>query len=129
MFSGTVILLILLIVGVFWWQSQMRAAEKALEVCKAFCDANNVQLLDQTIALHKLRFKRDSGTLKCFRQYRFEYTLTGDVRYKGEVHLVGAEVVHQHLFSPEITIEAEPQPLADKNNVLEFTKRAPKNDA
>jgi hypothetical protein len=74
------------------WVSIMRAREKAVEHAKRICAAEEVQLLDFTVALERLSFVRDShGRLSLRRTYHFEFSDTGNNRREGRIVLVGSK--------------------------------------
>jgi hypothetical protein len=89
-------LLKLLLVGgialafVFWWKS-LAVKQLAYRAALRRCDELGLQLLDQSIMLRGIRFKRGSGgRLLVMRRYIFEFSSTGGERYRGEVWLLGA---------------------------------------
>ena len=66
------------------WASNMRFREKALRVCHAACRDQQVQLLDQTVALSGWRLcQRPGGGRRVQRIYLFEYSGDGVERGKG----------------------------------------------
>jgi len=93
----------------FWW-SGARAREIAIVHAKRSCSAHQLQFLDQTVALQKIRWQRASnGQLTWKRVYSFEYagaSLTNHFdpgseseqnplkqqRDRGYVHTLGAQV-------------------------------------
>ncbi len=85
---------VVLLVGVAWlWLIGLRARETAVEAARRACIAEDVQLLDDTVALASFRPQRaSSGTLVLRRIYRFEFSDTGNNRLGGSVTLLGAEV-------------------------------------
>ena len=93
----TISLLVLLALAWFWFDSfQARAA--AMAAARAACVAENLLLLDDTVALGGLRPARDDdGRLRLRRVYRFEYSDTGDNRRQGHVTLLGSELLMLHL--------------------------------
>lgn len=78
-----VIFIIVAALGYFWWNANS-VREHALAHVKAHCKKHDVQLLDQSVALHKWRFSWSKGQLRINRKYQFEFTSTGEARYKGE---------------------------------------------
>ena len=73
---------------VFWRQLAVR--EKAFRHAAAACEQAGVQMLDQSIGLAKLRWaKLQNGQRGILREYRFEFTSTGEQRYTGRVFMVG----------------------------------------
>lgn len=73
---------------------------------RAACAAENLLLLDDTVAVRSLRPVRDdAGRLRLQRVYDFEYSDTGDNRRRGSVTLLGDEVVMLSLFARLTLIE------------------------
>ncbi len=93
----TISLGVLLLVAWFWFDSfQARAAGMA--AARAACAAEELLLLDDTVALGALRPARDDeGRLRLRRVYHFEYSDTGDNRRDGQVTLLGSELQMVHL--------------------------------
>lgn len=89
----TVSLLLLLAAAWFWFDSfQARAA--ALRAARAACVAEDLLLLDDTVALVGLRPARDDvGRLHLRRVYDFEYSDTGNNRRPGQVTLLASELL------------------------------------
>jgi hypothetical protein len=84
--------LVLLMLGSagWFWHDSMKAREAALEVSRAACLRDGLQLLDDTVALAKLRPARTAaGRMILRRVYVFEFTDTGDNRRQGSVVLTG----------------------------------------
>ncbi len=87
------IALIAAVIG-YWWTG-MRAKETAVAHAKRLCKRESVQLLDQTVALKKLRLGRDKAGNACLRrEYRFEFTVAGEHRDQGKIVLNGKSL-HQ----------------------------------
>ncbi len=85
-------LLGLVLVGLgalYWWQSGLfkgRARQLATEHCRE----RDLQLLDQSMVITGFWPIRTSiGTLAFRRTYQFEFSSTGDRRYRGELILEG----------------------------------------
>lgn len=75
-----------------WWNAQ-GIKQRALQAIKAHCKTMDVQLLDDGVVLHGFWFKRDSrGSLHLWRSYDFEFTATGNERYRGQIVLLGRRV-------------------------------------
>lgn len=57
-----------------------------------------VQLLDESIILHRFKLKRDRyGQMRIWRGFSFEFSTTGDARYRGKVDVLGKRIVNVHL--------------------------------
>ena len=78
--------------GWFLWSS-LRARESANDAMRRACRAGGHLFLDDTVALHRIRLRRDDeGRARIERVYRFDYSDTGDNRRRGYVTLLGARV-------------------------------------
>jgi len=76
-----------------WWTSS-RAKELAILHARRACDQEELQLLDQTVALIKVkpgRTRQGSACLK--RHYSFEFTQQGEFRDAGTVVLNGHTIL------------------------------------
>ena len=73
MLSSVFIGLLLLAALYGLWQNSMRARELAFNTAKEMCLEQNLSLLDQTVALEKLRIKRGPRGFYIQRVYAFEY--------------------------------------------------------
>ena len=85
------ILMLAALAGVAWlWIDSMRARERALSASRNACAQVNVQLLDETVALTRLRLCRTRrGTMALCRVYEFDFTLDGEHRRGGVVVMRG----------------------------------------
>jgi hypothetical protein len=85
-------IMVLFLIGYAWWHN-LGVRTHALAQVQQHCEETNVQLLDQTLLLKKMRPARNSrGQFNLMRIYEFEFTSTGDQRYKGNIKLVGLQV-------------------------------------
>lgn len=85
-------ILFLALVPWLWWIDR-GITQNAFAEVKRYCELQNVQLLDDNIQLQKISFKRNKHKkIKLFREYRFEFTSTGEHRYLGEVQLLGRSI-------------------------------------
>jgi len=87
---------ILIAAGLAWaWWDGMGAKEQARNACKRLCRERDVLLLDDTVALAMLRLRRDAqGRLRLYRLFGFEFTSDGELRYQGQVEMLGRMVMH-----------------------------------
>lgn len=86
--------------GWFWWDG-LNKRELAIRAARIICQKAGVQLLDETVALKRLRFVRDDNQrVRIQRQFVFEYSDTGDNRLPGYVYLMGDRVVDANLIIP-----------------------------
>lgn len=88
----------ILLLGVFgavgwYWYASMQAREQAVVVGRRACADAGLQFLDESVALSRTRLARNSqGQLQFMRDYRFEFSDTGDNRRPGVVRLLGERV-------------------------------------
>ena len=91
--SDLLVVLILLAMLAFWWDS-LGARQVARLAGRRACEREGVQFLDDTVAVSRIRLQRDGrGRLMFYRQYRFEYSQSGDERLWGQVDMLGKQVV------------------------------------
>ncbi len=94
-----------LLAVVWFWLDSMRARESAIAAVRRACTRNDVQLLDETVALVKLRLGRDSaGRVGWRRRFRFEFSNEGDNRSSGEIELLGRQVTALHMAMGPFTL-------------------------
>ncbi len=89
MLSDVVWLSVFIAIAGLWWHGQGVKAS-ALKHVKRYCDDHDIQLLDESLVLRKLWFARNNrGVINLQRTYFFEFTSTGEYRYRGTVSLLG----------------------------------------
>lgn len=93
------ILTIALLLGGAWlWLESQSVRERAIHIAKDFCTKENVQFLDEAMALVSLRLQRNTrGHMALARIYQFEFSDTGDNRLKGTIIMLGRELETLHL--------------------------------
>lgn len=85
-------LLVLLGLAWFWWDS-LGARERAREAGRRACAAQQLQFLDDSVALHRLGLQRTSrGRLGWYREFRFEYSAVGHDRMGGMIRMLGQHI-------------------------------------
>ena len=86
---------ILAICALAWlWLDSLKARDIAVEAARAACTAEDLQLLDATVAIAGVSLGRDGeGQVAIRRTYEFEFSTTGDNRLRGSVVLAGHRVV------------------------------------
>jgi hypothetical protein len=89
------ILALLLFAGGGWlWYDSLNAREKAIAAAKSSCAADDLLLLDATVAIARLGVGRnDDGALRLRRVYGFEYSDTGNDRHAGSIVMLGSHVL------------------------------------
>lgn len=82
---------LLLLAALAWlWYDSLRARDAGIQAVRAACAAEDLQLLDETVAIAGLRPARDDeGRMTLRRVYEFEYTDTGDNRRRGSIVMLG----------------------------------------
>jgi hypothetical protein len=92
---------IMLLVTLAWyWQDAMRCKEIARDAGKKACMEAGVAFLDDSVAIHKVRLRRNElGQIVFYREYYFEFTSDGSQRTHGEVH-----IMRRHIL--EVTLDA-----------------------
>lgn len=101
--------------GAWIWRG-MGLHDRALTIARRHCQQANVQLLDESVALSRLRPGRGRhGRPGLTRRYAFEFTVTGERRYAGFVELHGQTLMRVEL-APHPFPEDAPEP-PRRNNV------------
>lgn len=100
--------LLLVVIGMAW-HTALAAREAARFHARALCRRARLQLLDETVALERLRPRRDQHGRWCIeRRYRFEVSREGHERLPADLHMVGTQLVGYRL-PPEDHDEAPPR--------------------
>ena len=77
----------------WYWYAGMQVREQAVAVGRRACSDSGLQFLDESVALSRTRFARNSaGQLQFLRDYRFEFSDTGNNRRPGVVRMLGDRV-------------------------------------
>jgi hypothetical protein len=89
------LLTVLVLGGIVWfWFDSLKAREAGLEAARRACQREGLQFLDETVVGHGMKLARDElGHMVLRRGFDFEYSLTGNDRYRGAVVIEGREVV------------------------------------
>ncbi|HEX4479309.1 MAG TPA: DUF3301 domain-containing protein [Rudaea sp.] len=112
------------LLAIYAWQAALRAKERARQFAHALCAEGRVQLLDQTVALQRIRFRRgEDGRLHWLRRYRFELSVNGSDRHQGSLDLMQDRLVaHSLPMLDAQTLDAiEP---ANEATVIAFPRRS-----
>ncbi len=91
--EGLLLCIVALGAALLVWRDGMRARETAVEVCRRACRSYGVQLLDDTVALSRMRLVgggQHGLTLR--RTYEFEVSADGRTREGGSVTVTGNQV-------------------------------------
>jgi hypothetical protein len=91
MWEGAAI--VLLVAGILFWLDSLRARERALKAGRAACERHELQFLDDTVSVSRVRLGRDDeGQLRIARTYTFEFSDTGNNRRHGAIVMLGGEL-------------------------------------
>ena len=80
----------------------LAARERAIRYGRELCRDAGVQLLDQTVAMTRVRIERVDGLPTLVRRYGFEISLDGSDRHRGHLDLRG-----HHLGAVELAADGE----------------------
>ena len=91
------IILFLFLVAWAWWYDR-GIKQRAFGFAKRHCDENHVQLLDDNVRITGVGIGRNhKGQFKLKRQFKFEFTSTGDRRHEGSMTLLGSQLENINL--------------------------------
>jgi len=104
---GTIIALFIL-AGIIWfWLDSIKTKEVAIDASGQACREMQVQFLDQTVSLAKLKpIRNHQGRLSLQRIYHFDFSIPSEPsiaiqRHHGQAIMRGQQVQHIHLDKPE----------------------------
>jgi hypothetical protein len=93
--------LLLVLAGFYVWQNALRARELARVFSRDLCSQAHVQLLDQTVALQRLKLVRVAARgLLLRRDYSFEFSIDGRDRQRGSLSILDGSVLVHNLALP-----------------------------
>lgn len=88
--SNQLLLILACAILAAWWWRHLGIRQLALLQARKACQAANVQLLDQSVYLRKIRLAPSSNSLIAIeRSYEFEFSTRGDRRFLGWVVMTG----------------------------------------
>lgn len=91
--SAEVLLLVILAGAAWFWWDSLQKREIALNAAHRACHDAGVQLLDGSVALRRVRLRRDDmQRARVYREFSFDYSTAGDDRHPGRIYLLGAQV-------------------------------------
>ncbi len=95
---GDIAVILALATAAYWWWRAYAVKEMVLRIVRKHCQSMEVQLLDDSVVLRGVWFKRDADKqLRIRRSYEFEFTSTGDERYQGSAIVLGMRLESIHL--------------------------------
>ncbi|PAU86937.1 hypothetical protein CK507_12545 [Pseudomonas sp. WN033] len=111
------LLLLAAAIGTWLWRG-LGLRDRALGLVRQHCAKTDVQLLDESIALTRLRLGRNRhGRWGWVRHYGFEFTVTGERRYNGHIELHGNQLQHIELAPHPFPGDDNPPPHNYHDNV------------
>jgi len=97
------IMVLLVGTGVYLWLANARFRERALQAAKVQCKLNDIQHLDQNVVLKRMWPRRNAqGHWRWRRIFQFEFTSTGEKRYRGVVVFDGPSLIGVELEAHRI---------------------------
>lgn len=106
--TESALLAIALTFAILLWVGSMRAREFAEAAARAACKRNDLQFLDETVALAEWGLARDTrGQMRIRRIYSFEFSIGGTERRSGTVRMLGFRVRGIALDLPDHTLHEE----------------------
>lgn len=84
-------LLVFVLLGGSWYHV-LRLRERATAHARRLCERHGLQLLDDSVALHRLRANWRRGALRVVREYRFDTSRGGDDRRTASITLLGDRI-------------------------------------
>lgn len=118
--------------GAAWWYRVLRLRERVTAHARHLCEYHGLQLLDDSVALHRLHIRWRRGAPCIIREYRFDTSLGGNDRQTASLILHGDHVVGASLPRRERPPEPVPMPhhppsppattAAAGNNVVPITR-------
>ncbi len=94
--------LLLLAAVLFWfWLHQAQARDKARQTGKRLAEKQGVLFLDDSVALKQLKPQWDGKQLQWRRRWSFEFTVDGNQRYPGSIHMLGPRVQQVRFLYPD----------------------------
>jgi hypothetical protein len=86
---------IALLAALAWlWYDSVHVREIGVRAARAACAADELQLLDDTVAIASLSLARDDeGRLRLRRAYGFDFSDNGNNRRRGSLVMLGEDVL------------------------------------
>ena len=107
MITTGLIILIIIALCVWFWESSLRANELAVAASKKACQEHQLQLLDGTVHFQKICLKRNSeGRVRFLRCYAFDY-YDGQTRLTTTITIFDNQVIDINLPPIESGTEFE----------------------
>ena len=111
---SSILPLLIIALLIWFWLDSARAREIAIGICKAGCERDNLQFLDQTVALKRIGLRWTRQGIRIRRLFQFDYSEEGMGRQDGHVIMVGVQLEEFSLGLP-----------SGDNKVVAFKPRPP----
>lgn len=86
------------------WYHVLRLREHVTAHARKLCEQSGLQLLDDSVSLHRLRANWRDGALRVTREYRFETSRGGDDRQTASITLHGDRIIGSSM--PSVPVPA-----------------------
>jgi hypothetical protein len=126
---ATLLLLIILLALGGTWLALSRARDRAIQEARSRCQQYGLQLLDETVGLSGLRWRRFGERRVVERRYSFEVSIDGNDREAGHLWMIGNTLTALvlptvELYTPELPDHSgEQTKAAQSGNVVPFRRR------
>lgn len=108
---GNLFVFLLLASGAAWLWHAHGIRERALLAVQRHCQKMDLELLDGNVAFRRMTVIRDArGHRRLARVYGFEFTVTGEQRHQGTIHMFGNRVGSIHTDAHPFPTAAEAEP-------------------
>ncbi len=98
--SGTLLALLLIALAIWAWMDVLHARESAIAHGHRLCMEAGLQLLDQSVAVSRIRLVWRDGLPSLLRRYAFEVSTDGSDRRPGHLDLEGHRLAGWSLPEP-----------------------------
>ncbi|HVJ63105.1 MAG TPA: DUF3301 domain-containing protein [Tahibacter sp.] len=117
----SLILLVLVSAVALIWHDAVRSRDRAANVARQLCARADLQLLDQSVGLRRIRFVRaQNGQPGLRREYGFDVSTDGHDRHRGTLVLRAGKLEN---FS--LPLRQPPAPASTVGNVTYLAPRIP----
>lgn len=105
---------LLLCIAIGWaWYHALRLRELAIAHARKLCEHHGLQLLDDSVALYRLRARWRRGSLHVTRVYRFDTSRGGDHRQAATMtmragHIMGSSLPSVEPAAPGVAVATSP---------------------
>jgi hypothetical protein len=131
---ATLFLLMILVGLGGTWLMLSRARDRAIQEARNRCQQHGLQLLDETVGLSGLRWRRFGDRRVFERRYSFEVSIDGNDREVGHLWMIGNTLTALvlptiELYTPELPDHSDKHSkVAQSGNVVPFRRRSDDRD-